>query len=262
LQQVLWNLLSNATKFTPPGGAITLRLEPEGRTARLTVSDTGQGIGPAFLPFVFDRFRQADGTSNRAHGGLGLGLAIVRHLVELHGGTVQAASAGIGEGATFTVRLPLAVIGEPGGPTSAEPETDDTQRGCQPELDGLRVLVVDDQPDILELLYEILAPCGAVVRLCATAREALEAVQTWRPDVLVSDIAMPGEDGYWLIRAVRALAPEAGGTLPAAALTAYVRMEDRMRVLAEGFQLYVPKPVEPVELRDAVVRLVQQKTPE
>jgi PAS domain S-box-containing protein len=259
LQQVIWNLLSNATKFTPSGGTITLRLESEDRHARFTVRDTGEGISPAFLPYVFDRFRQADGTSNRAHGGLGLGLAIVRHLVELHGGTVQVASAGVGQGATFTVRLPLAVIDQPSAPTGAEAAADDTQRGCQPELIGLRVLVVDDQPDILELLDELLVPCGAIVRQCATAREAFDALQTWRPDVLVSDIAMPGEDGYWLIRAVRALAPEAGGTIPALALTAYVRIEDRMRVLAEGFQLYVPKPVEPVELRDAVARLVQGK---
>jgi PAS domain S-box-containing protein len=258
LQQVIWNLLSNATKFTGPGGTIAIQLEPDGSDVRLVVTDTGQGINAAFLPFVFDRFRQADSTSNRAYGGLGLGLAIVRHLVELHGGTVHVASAGVGHGATFTVRLPRVVISSMAAPSPAEPATDDATSGCLPELAGLRVLVVDDQPDILELLFEILAPCGAVVQLCATAREALDAVRIWRPDVLVSDIAMPGEDGYTLIRAIRALPPEEGGALPAAALTAYVRIEDRMRVLSEGFQIYVPKPVDPRDLRRAVAQIAQQ----
>jgi PAS domain S-box-containing protein len=198
LQQVIWNLLANATKFTPAGGGIEVRLERHGRDARLTVSDTGQGISAEFLPYVFDRFRQADGTSNRVHGGLGLGLAIVRHLVELHGGIVQATSAGPGQGATFTVCLPLAADGTAkllGTATGAA----DNSRADEPytlELDGLRVLVVDDQPDILDLLHEILTPSGAVVRMCQTAPEALDALSTWQPDVLISDIAMPGEDGY------------------------------------------------------------------
>ncbi len=254
LQQVVWNLLSNAAKFTPPEGAIEVGLARRGREALLTVRDTGQGISPAFLPFVFERFRQADGTSHRVHGGLGLGLSIVRHLVEAHGGSVQAASAGEGQGAIFTVRLPLAVADEPAA-SAAAPQGE--LLACPPELDGLRVLIVDDQPDVLDMLYEALSGCGAQVQMCSGAREALETIRTWRPAVLVSDIAMPHEDGYWLIRNLRALPPEQGGATPAAALTAYVRVEERMRVLAAGFQLYVPKPVDPTELQAVVARLAR-----
>jgi PAS domain S-box-containing protein len=259
LQQVAWNLLSNATKFTPPGGRIEVRLEPRGREAVLSVSDTGQGISASFLPYAFDRFRQADSTSRRRQGGLGLGLAIVRQIVELHGGTVQAASAGEGLGATFTVRLPLTPDAALPRPAHAEPGAAERY---PVELDGLRVLLVDDQPDILDMLQEVLAPCGAVVRSCAGAREALGVLRAWRPDVLVSDIAMPDEDGYWLIRQLRALPPEEGGDTPAAALTAYVRVEERVRVLAAGFQLYVPKPVEPGELRNVVARLARAAAPD
>lgn len=250
LQQVVWNLLTNATKFTPHGGAIAVRLVVEGPFACLTVKDNGQGIQPAFLPYVFERFRQGDSSSQRSHGGLGLGLSIVRHLVELHGGTVEAASAGAHKGATFTVRLPL--VSHTAMERSVALLTDNVPfdgKRCPPELQGLRVLLVDDQPAILELLEEILIPCGAVVRTCANARGAFELLQAWRPDLLVSDIAMPDEDGYWLMRAIRALPPEAGGKTPAVALTAYVRMEDRLRVLEAGFQQYVPKPVDPDELR-------------
>lgn len=257
LQQVVWNLLANAAKFTHPGGRITVRLERDGDEAQLTVADDGQGISPAFLPFVFDRFRQADSSSHRTHGGLGLGLAIVRHLVELHGGSVAATSPGLGEGATFTVRLPLARGLGLAAPTNADHTFPDEPEPCPPELRGLRVLLVDDQPEILELLDETLTPCGAVVQVCTTAREALAALAGWRPDLLVSDIAMPGEDGYWLIRSVRALSPEQGGATPAVALTAYVRMEDRLKVLAAGFQQYVPKPVEPAELRAVLAGMVR-----
>jgi PAS domain S-box-containing protein len=256
LQQVVWNLLSNAVKFTPPGGAIWVRLERQGREALITVGDSGQGISAEFLPYVFDRFRQADSASTRMHGGLGLGLAIVRHLVELHGGAVQAASDGEGQGATFTVRLPLA----PQSVTLA-PETGSADGAeatlYHPELGGLRVLLVDDQPDILELLDAMLSGSGASVRMCSSAPAALAAVREWRPDVLVSDVAMPGEDGYWLIERVRALGADEGGATPAVALTAYVRMEDRLRVLSAGFDLYVPKPVDPAELRDVVARLAR-----
>jgi PAS domain S-box-containing protein len=254
LQQVVWNLLSNATKFTSTGGTITIRLRDDGTHVQLTISDTGRGIAADFLPYVFDRFRQADSTTSRAHDGLGLGLAIVRHLVELHGGTVTAASDGVGQGATFTVRLPLL------GTRAAPPRTSADKTlptNCPPELRELRVLLVDDQEDILELLHEMLAPCGAVIKRCSSARDGLEALRTWRPDVLVSDIAMPRDDGYWLIRQVRALAPEDGGTTPSLALTAYVRMDDRLRVLAAGFQQYVPKPVEPDELRKVVAQLAR-----
>jgi PAS domain S-box-containing protein len=259
LQQVMWNLLSNAAKFTAPGGSIVVRLERHDGDAQITVSDTGQGINPEFLPFVFDRFRQAESTSSRTHGGLGLGLSIVRHLVELHGGTVQAFSPGEGQGASFVVRLPLASDARSASHAAA-PAMPGSLPGddiCPPDLDGLRVLIVDDQRDILELLAEILTPCGVVARMCDTAQDALETLRAWRPDVLVSDIAMPGKDGYWLIGAVRALAAEEGGAIPAAALTAYVRLEERIRVLSAGFQLYVPKPIEPAELRNVVARLAQ-----
>jgi PAS domain S-box-containing protein len=257
LQQVVWNLLSNAAKFTPPGGEIRVRFEASAAEARLTISDTGQGISAEFLPYVFDRFRQAESASNRTHGGLGLGLSIVRHLVEMHGGAVQAHSDGEGQGTTFTVSLPLATapaVLEGDGRAADEPAPAG-DADCPPELAGIRVLIVDDQPDILELLRDILAPCGAVVRSCSSARDALDTLGAWRPDILVSDIAMPGDDGYWLIRNVRALDPTEGGATPAVALTAYVRVEDRLQVLAAGFQMYVPKPVDPVDLRNVLAHL-------
>jgi PAS domain S-box-containing protein len=255
LQQVAWNLLSNAAKFTPSAGVIQVQLVAEADHARLTVRDNGQGINPEFLPFVFEQFRQADSTSQRAYGGLGLGLAIVRHLVELHGGSVEASSDGPGTGATFTVRLPLAST--PSEVVTQEVVTKELHL-CPPELNGLRVLLVDDEIDILDLVHDVLAPCGALIRLCSSAREALEVVQSWQPDVLVSDIAMPGEDGYWLIAQLRELA-DTGQRVPvAAALTAYVRMEDRLRVLAAGYQLYVPKPIEPAELRTIVAQLARE----
>jgi len=260
LQQVVWNLLSNATKFTPSGGSIHVLLEQNGRNAQLTVRDTGQGIRPVFLPFVFDRFRQADSASNRSHGGLGLGLSIVRHLVELHGGTVQAASPGEDQGATFTVRLPLATTGDMKSKAIQLEHDDDQVATCPPELRGLRVLVVDDQPNILDLLHETLTSCGAIVQACNNAREALAMLHDWQPEVLVSDIAMPNEDGYWLIGQVRALAADEGGAIPAIALTAYVRVEEQVRVLAAGFQLYVPKPIKPTELRNVIAHLVRMET--
>jgi len=249
LQQVVWNLVSNATKFTPVGGALAIRLVRLGNQAVLTVTDTGQGIDPAFLPYVFDRFRQADSTSTRAFGGLGLGLAIVRHLVELHGGGVQASSAGEDQGATFTVFLPLATAG------AAIAEHQSSSNECPPELSGLNVLVVDDQAAILDLVHDMLSSCGAVVRRAPGAHEGLALLQAWRPDVLISDIAMPQYDGYWLIEQVRALPRDQGGATPALALTAYVRAEEQARVLATGFQYYLPKPVTPDELRAVVARM-------
>jgi PAS domain S-box-containing protein len=255
LQQVVWNLLSNATKFTPPGGHIAVQLAVDEGAATLTVRDSGQGIHPDFLPYVFDRFRQAESSSHRAHGGLGLGLAIVRHLVELHGGSAEARSAGVGKGATFTIRLPVSGAGAAAGQAGLAADDAERHEGARATLGGLRVLVVDDQAPILELLVELLMAEGAMVQACHTAPEAVALLRSWRPDVLVSDIAMPGKDGYWLIEQVRSLPPEEGGATPAVALTAYVRMEDRLRVLAAGFQQYLAKPVDAAELRDSIRRL-------
>jgi PAS domain S-box-containing protein len=261
LQQVVWNLLSNAIKFTPKDGRVQVLLARADSQLEITISDTGQGIAPEFLPYVFDRFRQADPTTTRAHGGLGLGLAIVRHLVELHGGQVRAESAGAGRGATFRVVLPLLAMQAAGSRPPAERRAA-AQAGpngfpldCPPELAGLRVLICEDDADSRELLIAVLRQCEAEVLAVARAADALDALDAWRPDVLVSDIEMPDEDGYALIRKVRARAPERGGQIPAAALTAYARSEDRMRALVAGFQIHVPKPVEPAELVTVVASL-------
>lgn len=260
LQQIVWNLLSNAIKFTPGGGCVQVRLERVNDQVQLSVSDTGEGIAQHFLPYIFDIFRQADSTITRKHGGLGLGLAIVRHLVEMHGGTVQAESAGEGKGSVFTVRLPLAGLRQ----MERSPEGDGGQQAAlmkglhldhAPALDGLHVLVVEDEPETRDMLVAILTRCGAQVRASESAKRALETIQEWKPDVLVSDISMPGEDGYELIKKVRALGPERGGRIPAVALTAYARTEDRLRALSAGFQIHVPKPVEPAELAAVVASL-------
>ncbi|MGH7230613.1 MAG: response regulator [Nitrospiraceae bacterium] len=257
LQQVLWNLLSNSIKFTPRGGRVQIRLERLDSHARITVSDTGQGINAEFLPCMFDLFRQADSTITRMHGGLGLGLAIVRHVVEMHGGTVRADSPGEGQGATFTVTFPLIGI-RPLDDSSDRVSHRNTALGngfsfdCAPALKGLHVLVVDDEPETRDLLVAVLSRCGAEVKASASVKDALEVLQHWRVDVLVSDIGMPGEDGYDLIRKVRAMAPDCGGRIPAVALTAYARVEDRLRALSAGFQMHVPKPVEPIELATVV----------
>lgn len=258
LQQIVWNLLSNAIKFTPKKGRVQIRLERINSHIEIIVSDTGTGISPEFLPHVFDRFRQADGTSTRTHGGLGLGLAIVRHLVEQHGGTVRADSRVKGKGATFTVSLPLMIVHreldheEERRHPKAESASGLT---CPPELDGLKVLVVDDEPDARQLLAIVLQQCGADVTMAASAEEALSAFERIKPDVLVSDIGMPGEDGYSLIRKIRALPAERGGRIPAAALTAYAGAEDRKRALLAGFHLHIPKPVDPMELVAVVATL-------
>ncbi|HEY1403375.1 MAG TPA: GAF domain-containing protein, partial [Pyrinomonadaceae bacterium] len=264
LQQIVWNLLSNAIKFTPKEGRVQVLLARINSHIELTVSDTGQGIEKQFLPYVFDRFRQADPSTTRTHGGLGLGLAIVRHLVELHGGTVTAESEGAGQGTTFKVSLPLLIVhrselasnsGE--HVVAAEHPTADVRRPLEfaSDLEGLRVLLVEDEPDSREMLVVVLKQCRAEVRAVSNAHDALLQVESWRPDVLISDIEMPGEDGYTLIRKVRSLPPERGGKIPAAALTAYARAEDRMRALLAGFQLHVPKPVEPAELAAVVASL-------
>jgi PAS domain S-box-containing protein len=261
LQQVIWNLLSNAVKFTPKGGRVQVGLGRVNSHVEISVSDNGAGITPEFLPHVFDRFRQADQRITRQHGGLGLGLAIVRHLVELHGGTVRAESAGSGQGATFTVLLPVApVYRGVGAEERVHPAAKDTlpSYDCADKLDGIKVLVVDDEPDTRELLKVGLGQCGAIVMTAGSVGEALEAMARAVPDVLISDIGMPEEDGYELIRRVRELPAESGGRVPAIALTAYARVEDRMQALRAGYQMHVPKPVELAELVTVAASLVRR----
>jgi len=236
LQQIVWNLLSNAIKFTQEGGEVNISLTRRQGKAEIIVSDTGQGISADFLPYVFDHFRQADSSYTRLHGGLGLGLAIVRHLVELHGGTVEAESAGAGQGATFIIGLPLA------NPATAP----DAEGGML--LAGVRLLLVDDDTDTLEVFGLTLRHYGAIVQCVTSAAVAFEEVQRWMPNVLICDIGMPDEDGFALIKRVRRLTDEQGGRVKAIALTAYAREEDRRRALASGFQRHLPKPVDPVEL--------------
>ena len=264
LQQVVWNLLSNAIKFTPAGGRVEVRLERVESNLQIKVSDTGQGISSDFLPLVFDRFHQADTSSTRRQGGLGLGLAIVRHLVELHGGSVYAESPGEGCGATFTVRLPLILRSK----RSTRPRIDTESLGASPakahvlppSLDGVQVLLVDDDSDTLQILTVVLAESNANVQTASSVAEALEMLQWCQPDVLVSDLAMPDEDGYSLIGKLRARESEGHKTIPAVALTAYVRVEDRVRALSAGFNMFVPKPVEPNELIAAIASLAEPVT--
>jgi signal transduction histidine kinase/ActR/RegA family two-component response regulator len=247
LQQIVWNLLSNAVKFTAKGGQVQIQLRAIDARVEIIVSDTGQGISNEFLPYVFDQFRQADSATTRRFGGLGLGLAIVRHLVELHGGTIHAESAGIGQGATFTVRLPVMIGTEPTN-EPGEYATAGQSADARLSLRGLRVLAVDDEADARELLAAMLSKCDVQVKVTASASEALEVLADWQPDVLISDIEMPDIDGYSLIRRVRELEAHRGGQIPAVALTAHARVEDRLRALRAGFQIHVSKPVEPTEL--------------
>ena len=259
LQQIVWNLLSNAIKFTGKDGRVQVLLERVNSHVEITVADTGIGIKPEFLPHVFDRFRQADSSATRTAKGLGLGLSIVKHLVELHGGSVQVTSPGEGQGATFSLQLPLTVVHrktEPGErihPKGIGGITTDFKRS---DLSGVKVLVVDDQADARDLIQRVLAECDAKVITAATADEALRAVETERPDVLVSDIGMPDVDGYELLRRMRALGHARGGRLPAIALTAFARSEDRTRALRAGFLVHVSKPVEPSELVATVASVV------
>jgi CheY-like chemotaxis protein/two-component sensor histidine kinase len=255
LQQIMWNILSNAIKFTPKAGVIEVTLGRAGSNVVITVRDTGQGIAPEFLPRVFDRFSQQGGPG--PVGGLGLGLAIVRHLVELHGGTVKAESDGDQRGSTFQVTLPLRAPEQP----LPEPNRE-TVRGSSPfpNLANLRVLVVEDNADAQLLVHTILERCGATVRTTTSAATALFALTADRPDIIVSDIGLPDEDGYALIRRIRLLAPEEGGHLPAIALTAYASPEDEARALSAGFQAHVSKPVEPSHLAAVVARLTGRST--
>jgi signal transduction histidine kinase/DNA-binding response OmpR family regulator len=260
LQQVIWNLLSNAVKFTPARGRVSVILDHVDSHARIRVSDSGNGIEPEFLGFVFDRFRQADSTTTRSHGGLGLGLTIVRHIVELHGGTVAAQSAGAGKGAVFTVTLPVSLPPA----TAALPRSVQTpavsppaRQDHSPCLGGKRVLLIDDEKDARELVREILRRSQAEVSDAASVREAMECLAAGLPDVLVCDLAMPGEDGYSFIRTLRQLPPDHGGKTPAIALTAYARDEDRIRALTAGFQIHLTKPVEARQLLDAIAHLTR-----
>jgi PAS domain S-box-containing protein len=252
LQQIVWNLLSNAIKFTPKGGRVEIQLEQVDEQAYIIVRDTGKGIDPEFLPYIFESFRQEDVSITRKYGGLGLGLAIVRQLVEAHGGTITADSAGEGLGATFTVQLPL---------LNLQPEIKQIDELPQPgrDLTGIKILAVDDDPDARELLTVLLAEYGAKVKIVASATEVLANLESFQPDVLVSDIGMPEVDGYSLIQQIRTLTPEKGGQIPAIALTAYARVEDSQRAITSGYQRHVTKPLDPEELVQAVVALAQTK---
>jgi CheY-like chemotaxis protein len=256
LQQVVSNLLSNAVKFTPTGGHVEVSLDAVDQEARLRVADDGEGMSPEFLPFAFERFRQQDSTSTRAHHGLGLGLYVVRHVIGQHGGFASAESPGPGGGSTFTVLLPLAADHD--AEASAA-----TARGSAPHWerppDGLTVLLVDDEEDAREALRLILQQNGMVVTTAASAREAFDLVERLQPDVLLSDVAMPGEDGLSLIRRVRLLPPGGGGLIPAAALSAYAGAGDRRSALLAGFQHHIAKPVDPAQLLALIARMVRTK---
>jgi PAS domain S-box-containing protein len=260
LQQVLWNLLTNAVKFTGRGGRIQVRLERVNSHIELSVSDTGVGIAPDFLPFVFERFRQADAGTTRKTGGLGLGLAIVRHLVEMHGGTVDAASAGVNAGSTFRVRLPLMIVHQqaPAAPREHPRTATSAPLGPLDDLAGVRVVAIDDEPDALGLLRVVLEAAGAEVSTFASPSVALDALPSLRPDVLIVDVGMPEMDGYGFIRRLRASVDPAVRHLPAAALTAFARAEDRTRALQSGFEMHLAKPVDPGELVASVATLVRR----
>jgi CheY-like chemotaxis protein len=258
LQQVVWNLLSNAIKFTPRGGRVLVRLARVNSHVEIAIDDTGQGIESAFLPHVFERFRQADSSSTRSHGGLGLGLAIVKHLVELHGGRVEVESAGPGLGSTFRVNLPLRPVASTRGAKPGDAH-EHAVEGIEPavpaRLSGVKILVVDDEPDTRDILATVLERLGARVIAASSAAEALVALDNDHPDVLISDIEMPGCDGYELIRRIRRLPAERGGHIPAAALTAYARAEDRLKALVAGFNIHMAKPVRPEELAAVAANL-------
>jgi CheY-like chemotaxis protein/anti-sigma regulatory factor (Ser/Thr protein kinase) len=253
LQQLVANLLSNAVKFTPSGGHVEVRLGSAGSQAEIQVADTGQGIDPGFLPHLFERFTQADASSTRQHGGIGLGLAIVKALAERHGGTVHAESRGVGKGATFTVRLP--VLASHKADEIVRPRIAETPAAQATRLDGIRVLLAEDDVDAQHVLTLILEIAGAQVEAVGSVRGALSAFDGFRPDVVVSAVGLADEDGYALVRRVRAREIDLGGKTPAIALTGYVTPEDRARLLEAGFQLHLRKPVEPSEIVAAVASL-------
>ncbi len=264
LQQVMWNLMSNAIKFTPKGGRVQVVLQRAESHVEVSVSDSGVGIAHAFLPHVFEAFQQGTNGSMRRHGGLGLGLSIVRHIVELHGGEISAFSDGPDKGARFTIKFPLlATASDPRKSAPRHPiARDSLSEAHLGRLDDVRVLVVEDEPNASEALLVLFQSCGAHARSAGSVEEGLTIFTTWRPDVLVSDIAMPGEDGYSLIRKIRRLPPEAGGLVPAVALTAYAKIEDRVTILAAGFQMYLSKPADPNELVAVVGSLAKRRDPD
>jgi signal transduction histidine kinase/CheY-like chemotaxis protein len=260
LQQVVWNLLSNAVKFTGAGGRVRIKLEGLQSQARIEVSDTGEGIDPEFLPHLFEPFRQADGTSTKRHGGLGLGLAIARRLVEMHGGTISAKSEGAGRGSTFTLSIPLRRIARTASalPVTSEhslvnPPDSDTDL---PSLSGVRILAVDDEQDTRDMVKGVLEQFGANVLSAGSAEEAFAALHDWNPHVILCDIGMPGEDGYTLIRKVRQLKSDQDRNTPAIALTGFARPEDRQRALAAGYQMFIAKPIEANKLVSSVARMI------
>jgi CheY-like chemotaxis protein len=257
LQQVFWNLLNNAIKFTPKDGKVEVSLKRVGIEVEVSVVDSGEGIASEFLPYIFDRFQQGDASTTRRHGGLGLGLAIVKELVELHGGTVRVESEGLGKGATFTVRLPRSAAYSEPDKESHVPEALRRENPTLPEvsLANIRVLVVDDEIDARDLVKMLLEMAGAAVSTAASASEAMEMILKERPDVLVCDIGMQDEDGYSLLRRLRALEKKEDGALPAIALSAYARAEDRTKAIRSGFQNHLAKPVEPAELLAVVSSL-------
>jgi CheY-like chemotaxis protein/anti-sigma regulatory factor (Ser/Thr protein kinase) len=260
LQQVVWNLLSNAIKFTPKGGRLHIGVHRKESYVEVMVADDGEGIDPAFLPHVFDRFRQADAKISRKSGGLGLGLAIVRSIVELHGGTVTARSDGVGRGATFTVRLPTAPLRAQTAPVPSAPSLAHVATALEAPpaaLAGVRILVVDDEDDSRDIIQYVLEQAGARVAVASDAQRALDLLQQSEPQVLISDIGMPIVDGYALIKKVRALPLERGSHVPAVALTAYARLEDRSAALRAGFDMHLTKPVDPAELVVVVATLVE-----
>jgi CheY-like chemotaxis protein/anti-sigma regulatory factor (Ser/Thr protein kinase) len=262
LQQIVWNLLSNAVKFSNRDTAIHIAVRKHDSSVEILVRDEGHGIDPEFLPYVFERFRQADAPTSRTKSGLGLGLAIVRNLVELHGGTVRAESEGLGRGATFCVSLPISPLRARSfeRPPPLHGTTVRSTVRCPPELEGVHVLVVDDEDDARDLVSEFLSRCKLRITTASSVEDAIRVVEEQRPDIVVSDIGMPGEDGYSLARRLRALPAERGGRTPAVALTAYARTEDRTKALVAGFNSHVPKPVEVAELIAVLASLVNSFT--
>jgi CheY-like chemotaxis protein len=262
LQQVLWNLLTNAVKFTLKGGRVQVRLQRVNSSVEISISDTGQGISPEFLPYIFDRFRQQDNTQTRRHGGLGLGMAITRHIVELHGGTIRAESPGEGLGATFTVSLPVMIVYSEKPRASAQSdslipnEKDNFSESDLIGLNGFQILIVDDEADARELITFVLTKHGANIVAASSVSEAVEKFRSLKPDLIISDIEMPDEDGFSLIEKLNAFNKQQKRKIPAIALTAHARPSERLKVLSAGYQIHLAKPVEPAELLTVVANFV------